>query len=431
MAYDDSRFRGEPGFRDEPDFRPQAGISDDDGAGSYAPGSYPVVTSLGAPSNDTVGLSRRTPSPAQLDEVFDDPADGEPGRDRMAVHAVWELVLLLGVAGLVYLLRIAQPAAFRGAGLQDLFIATSVLGLVTVGMALSLRAAAPNLALGPVTYAAALFFASNSSRGLLPTAGVAVLLALGVGLLIAAVVALFQVPGWAASLAAAMAIIVWIQQQRDSIEVANGAYRPTSHGTYWLIGVAALSVLGGLLGMFRPIRRAVGRSRPVEDPARRRGGAAAVYTALAICASTVLAGVAGVLLALHSRTVSPADGLALTGLALGAALLGGTSIFGRRGGIFGTIFAVALVSVFNTYAAARHWQLSTLAVAAVLLGLGLLVSRLVETFGRPKSAGEQEEEWAQDQPAHSGWTEDSGWRGQPTAQPAEEAWTAEDRWTSR
>jgi ribose/xylose/arabinose/galactoside ABC-type transport system permease subunit len=430
MAYDDSRFRGEPGFRDEPDFGPQAGTSDDD-AGTYAPGSYPVVTSLSAPSTDTIGLNRRTPSAAQLDDVFDDAAHGELGRDRMAVHALWELLLLLGVAALVYLLRTAQPAALRGAGLQDLFITTTVLGLVTVGMAVSLRAAAPNLALGPVTYAAALFFASNSSRGLLPTAGVTVLLALGVGLVIAAVVTLLHVPGWAASLAAGMAVIVWIQRQRDSIEVVSGAYRPASHAMYWLIGVTALSVVGGLLGMFKPIRRAVGRFRPVADPASRRGGAAAMFTALAICASTVLAGVAGVLLALHSRAVSPTDGLALTGLALGAALLGGTSVFGRRGGIFGTIFAVAIVSVFNTYASAKNWQLSTLAVAAVLLGLGLVMSRLVETFGRPKSAGGQEEGWAPDQPAERGWTEDSGWRGQPAAQPVEEGWTAEDRWTSR
>jgi ribose/xylose/arabinose/galactoside ABC-type transport system permease subunit len=433
MAYDDSRFRGEPGFRDEPGFRSHVGVSED--AEGYAAGAYPVNGNGAQSSENTIALNRRTPSPAQLDDVFDDPAHGEPGRDRMAVHALWELVLLLGVAGMVYLLRLAQPAALQGNGLRGLFLTTTVLGLVTVGMALSLRAAAPNLALGPVTYAAALFFASNSARGLLPTAVVTVLLALGVGLLIAAIVVAFHLPGWAVSLAAAMALIVWIERQRGSIEVVAGAYRPDSHAMYWVIGFAGLSVLGGLFGLVKPIRRAVGRFRPVADPARRRGAPAAIYTAVAICVSSVLAGGAGVLLALYTRTVGPTEnGLALTGLALGAALLGGTSIFGRRGGVFGTVFAVALVSTFNTYTTVKDWRVSTLAVAAAVVVLGLLVSRLIETFGRPRSAVDQADEdqgWVSNRSDQTGWGGDAGWGAGASAPPAEPVWSGEERWGAR
>jgi ribose/xylose/arabinose/galactoside ABC-type transport system permease subunit len=264
---------------------------------------------------------------------------------------------------------------------------------------------------------------------------VTVLLALGVGLLISAVVVAFHLPGWAVSLVAAMALIVWIERQRDSIEVVTDAYQPTSHATYWFIGFAALSFLGGLLGLFKPIRRAVGRFRPVADPARRRGAAASIYAALAIYGSSVLAGAAGVLLALQTRTVSPTEnGLALTGLALGAALLGGTSIFGRRGGVFGTIFAVALVSAFNTYAAVRNWRLSTLAVAAALLVVGLLVSRLIETFGRPRSVVDQVDEdrgWTPSRSPEAGWNADAGWGAATSVQPAEQAWPADERWGAR
>src|SRR5690348_17159845 len=111
MAYDDSRFRGEPGFREEPDFR-LGGVAEESptlggnsGSSVYTPGAYPVGD-YGASSDTTVGLGgRRTPSQAQLDDVFDDPDHGDPGRDRMSVHALWEVVLLLGVAALAYLLR--------------------------------------------------------------------------------------------------------------------------------------------------------------------------------------------------------------------------------------------------------------------------------------------------------------------------------------
>ena len=45
----------------------------------------PVETSSGVPA-------------AVLENVFDDPSHGEPGRDRIAVHVVWEFLLLVGLA---------------------------------------------------------------------------------------------------------------------------------------------------------------------------------------------------------------------------------------------------------------------------------------------------------------------------------------------
>src|SRR5258706_14419626 len=117
MTYDDSRFRGEPGFREEPDFR-VGGVPEDaptvgnlQSQSIYTPGAYPMADYGAPPSESTIGLSSRraAPSAAQLDEVFDDPEHGDPGRDRMAVHALWETVLLLGAASLVYLLRDTEP----------------------------------------------------------------------------------------------------------------------------------------------------------------------------------------------------------------------------------------------------------------------------------------------------------------------------------
>src|SRR6266540_184328 len=279
MAYDDSRFRGEPGFRDEPDFRLDNGLSDATTLGGasnaavYTPGSYAqsnYPSSSGDASEGTLSLSRR-PSQAQLDDVFDDPEHGDPGRDRMAVHAVWEIMLLLAAVGVWYVLYRGHRETVSGAALRGLMVTAASLGLVTLAMGLSLRAAAPNLAVGPIAYGSALFFAGHIDRGgTVVAATVTALLAIAVGVAIVVLVIGFHVPGWAASLAAALGVIVWLQMHADTVRL-DDAYNPTSDAMYWFAAFAALALLGGFLGMAKPVRRAVGRFRPVADPAKRRG----------------------------------------------------------------------------------------------------------------------------------------------------------------
>jgi ribose/xylose/arabinose/galactoside ABC-type transport system permease subunit len=410
MAYDDSRFRGEPGFREEPDFRsggvpedaPTLGVANQS---VYTPGAFPVSPAYGVPpSESAIGLGgashRRAPSPQQLGDVFDDPEHGEPGRDRFAVHALWELVLLLAAAALFYLLRDASPAALRGAELRTLLLSGAGLGLIAVAIGLTLRAGAPNLAVGSIALAAGLFFANNSDRGLVMTAAITGLIAVGVGVVIAVLVVGFHVPGWAASLGVTLALIAWIANQPDA-KVVTGAYDPHRHAMWWALGVAVLAAGGGALGVIRPLRRSLGRFRPVRDPADRRGGGAATFTGLAIAGSALLAAVAGVLVALGERGVSAAEGagsfggFTVTTLALGAALAGGTSAFGRRGGVLGTLLAVAVITLLLRYTAAEGWKLQPIALAAGAIGLGLVVTRLVETFGRPRpiAANGDEDAW--------------------------------------
>ncbi|MEV6926893.1 ABC transporter permease [Dactylosporangium sp. NPDC051485] len=445
MAYDDSRFRGEPGFREEPDFRPEDAPTLG-GQSVYTPGTYPVSPAYGAPSSDvtTLGLNRRaTPTAQQLGDVFDDPEHGEPGRDRLAVHVLWEMVLLLAAGALFYLLHDARPAALRGADLQSLLLSGAELGLVAVAVGLTLRAGAVNLAAGPIAFAAALFFANNSDRSLATTAGITGLIALGVGVVIAVLVVAFHVPGWAASLGVAFALVAWIAAQPDE-KVATGAYDPHHHALWWAVGVAALGVGGAVLGLIRPVRRGLGRFRPVRDPADRRGGGAAAFTGLAIAGSALLCAVAGVLIALHTRTVAASgsaaaiDGLAYTGLALGAALAGGTSAFGRRGGVLGTVLAAAGITLLLRYTAAEGWSLSPFALAAGAIGVGLVVTRLVETFGRPRTEPVGgEDSWTppsiitpQPEPEDS-WSPPSSRTDSWPATGATQDWGVEQRWDTR
>ncbi|MGQ5259250.1 ABC transporter permease [Micromonospora sp. ZYX-F-536] len=341
---------------------------------------------------------------AVLENVFDDPTHGEPGRDRVGVHVFWEILLLVGLAVLGWLLWRADPAALRGAGLRTLLVGAVGLGLLALAAGLSLRTAAPNLAVGPIAVAAALHYAEQGDQGLRDSVGPAIAVAALGGLALALAVVVLHVPGWAASLAGAAGVVVYIER-RSAPVLVQGDYDPGRSAGYLFAGFAAVAVLGGLFGAIRAIRRLVGRYRPVTDPARRRGVVAAVVTAVALVGSTVLAALAGVLLAANGPgPVAPTPGLDWTVLAIGVALLAGTSAFGRRGAVFGTLLAVGLVAVFQAYARARGWTVDTWTVGGVALGIGLLVTRLVETFGRPRPGSTDRPEPVGDGTISTGWT---------------------------
>lgn len=368
--------------------------------------------------------------------AFDDPAYAEPGRDRIAVHLVWEMVLLAAVATVAYLLYDAEPTAVRGAALKSLLVAAAAVGSLTIAAEFSLRAAVPNLALGPVAVAVALHVAENGDRGVARVLVTAALVAGGLGLAVAVLVVGFHVPSWAASLAAALGVIVFIEQRSGSLTVQSG-YDPTRSAIYLFAGFAALTVLGGLFGTIMAVRRATGRFRPVADPARRRGVVAGLFAVVALVTSMVLAVAAGLLMATGGTgTVRPTTGIELTGLAMGAALLGGTSAFGRRGGVFGTLFSVALLTLFLRYEDERDWEIAPAAIAAVLVTGGLLVTRLVETLGRPRRPADVDMDWA-DEPATAGWStgevgRSDAWSATLPTQPAEpqpDPWGT-DRWGS-
>jgi hypothetical protein len=353
----------------------------------------------------TAGLSTGRHSfsrPASLDDVFDDPAHGQVGRDRLGVHFAWEGVLLLAVVVLGYLLYTNHRSAVTGAELKSLLVFITAIGLLAFGAAMSLRVAAPNLAIGPIALASALWYAKQSDQGLVKTALWPLALALAVGLGIAILVVGFHVPGWAGSLVAVLAVLAWIDNRfagSGEVQVA-GEFNPTTNAYYIVGGFAVLSLVAGLLGLIKPIRRGIGRFRPVADPAQRRGGLAATVTIIGLLSSSALAAVGGILLAAHSGAVGqPVEieagmGLELTALAMGAALVGGTSAFGRRGGLFGTILGTGLIALVMVYADKSGWNVSPLLLAGGAVATGLVVTRLVETFGRPLSVDDNPDDWS-------------------------------------
>jgi ribose/xylose/arabinose/galactoside ABC-type transport system permease subunit len=430
MVFEDSsqaasRYSGE-GFRLEPEFRDPT-----------AP-TVPVVGGqlVDAPE-PTITLTKRS-APPLLEFVFDDPEDGEPGKDRILVHVLWEVVLLLAVAGVGYLLYRTESSVFSGPNLHQLLLPATVLGIATMGMALSLRAGAPNLAIGAVTAAAAVYYVEHSSGGVTSTWLAIIGLAAAVGAVQGLAVVGLHVPGWAAGIGAAVTVLAWAETTPQAAPSGVHFQDPTSFAWWWFGGFAAVSLIGAGVGLVPPIRRAVGRFRPVSDPANRRRLLAALITFGATVGSSILAAVAGVLavnygaaVEQHQLAASPPESFIFAALVLGAALLGGTSAFGRRGGILGTVLAVSLVTVGQAYAERTHPSWPDAAFAAVAIAIGLAVTRLVERFGRPmpSRAQEADDDWAprvhSAVPASTGWATGSR---TPVQNGVGGIWASDDAW---
>jgi ribose/xylose/arabinose/galactoside ABC-type transport system permease subunit len=318
---------------------------------------------------------------------------------------------------------------------RTLALAVTIFGLIGMAAAVSLRAGAPNLAVGAVAVAAAAYFGQHAGSGFAAPLGIVIGLAAAVGAVQGLVVVGLHVPGWAVSVGVTLALLAWIATQ-PVLTFADG-YNAAPQAYWWFGTVAAVSVISGLVGIATPIRRAVGGFRPVVDPAKRRPVGPAVITFLATIASSIIAAVAGVLMISVDRS-TPTSGsvMEITAVGLGVALLGGTSAFGRRGGIFGTMLAAVLLAVTLEYASHTEPGWSTAGFSAAMIGLGLVVTRLVEWFGRPApaKAEEADEEWAPRVHAAgtSTTTATNGWAAvkPPTQTTVGGIWAGDDAWGS-
>ena len=140
---------------------------------------------------------------------------------------------------------------------------------------MSLRAGVPNLAAGAVAVGRrALLRPARLRRHRPAVAGRRSACAAAVGLVQGIVVVGLQVPAWAAGLGVAVGLVVWIGTGA-SAGLTGAAYDPRRTRTTGSAASPCSACSAGLVGLIPALRRALGRFRPVADPAQRRGAVAA------------------------------------------------------------------------------------------------------------------------------------------------------------
>jgi len=341
-------------------------------------------------------------------------------RDRVVFQFIWGGILLLLTLNVLFLIYRREDEIFGGefgtlAGALEthaLYLTPVLLAALAIGM--SLRLGAVNLAVPAV--AVTIAYATPIETNLWIYLGYAAGAAVVAGLLYTLLVAAFRVPPWFAGLAIGVVVfaaIPVVNRLAESSDVGSPELWEQANGYYLFGGAAVLAVGGGLLGLLPGVRDGFSAVKRMADGDGERSASAVFLLLGGTVLSMLLAAGSGFLMLAYSLVmVEEGSSLAFGPYTFGAAaidlqllgfaavLLGGTSLWGRRGGVLGVVLATVaiwggLVLWGKAVADAGEgsWQAAySQAIFAGVLLLGLFVSFGLDRLGRPKEPLESEEQ---------------------------------------
>jgi len=306
----------------------------------------------------------------------------------------WSPLLFLGLVAIVF--ANLSPRFFTISNLQAILVQSSWLALVALGMNFVLLTAGVDLSVGAIMYVAAVTVSLA-----VPAAPIWVVVP--VALLVGAVfggangwlVVRLGIPPFIATLATAfigrgLGLFFSENHVLDAGVRLAAVGRESWLGCPVVIWFAAAGALVSLTLMraleFGSFVRAIGAD---HEGARRVGVPIARVTWSVYALAGAFAGIGGLISLAQTASVSPAFGLNAEFLAIAAAVLGGTSLFGGRGSIWGPIVGVVLITTVqngmalisaNPYA----YPVTTGIVIFIAVALDSLRSRLTARVERKR-----------------------------------------------
>jgi ribose transport system permease protein len=341
-------------------------------------------------------------------------------RSRVSVSTALEhagLPLFLGILVVFFAVNESSSIAFRStANVNNIFANQSVTGLIALAMVVPLVCGYFDLSVAAVAGLANVTAATVIGIHGQPIV-VGVLAALAVaavaGLINAFLVAGLRLNGFIATLGTYTLIGGLLQWNTNGQTITNGIPRELSDwGTesflglprpFWLL--MAVALLTWYLLMQTPFGRRLEAIGSNESAARLVGIRVDRAVALAFVISSLLAGVAGVLLTIRTGGANPTSGTAYLFPALAAVFLGATAIRPGRYNVWGTIFGVFLVAVAVngfTFMGAQAW------VTPVFNGSALVLAVAVSTLmGRARDNSDRRQLQARAERARRTSSDDS------------------------
>ncbi len=272
-------------------------------------------------------------------------------RALLARHAL--LFVFLGIA---LILSLFSPVFFTVRNLLNILLQSSINGVIAIGMTFVIIAGGIDLSVGAIVAMAAVVASSLGHPG--ESAALALLVGIGVGLACGfvngVVVGLWDVASFIVTLAM-MTILRGLAlvytNGRPIIDLSDAFARigggSVLHVPTPVIVLVAVMLAG--IGLLRTTRfgryvYAVGGN---ETAARVSGIATRLVIAATFLVSGMLSGLSGVVLASRVRTGSPVAGLGYELDAIAAVVIGGTSLSGGVGSVFGTFLGALIIGVMN------------------------------------------------------------------------------------
>jgi len=279
------------------------------------------------------------------------------------------------------------------ANISNLFQQAAVVGVVAVGMTFVILTANIDLSVGSMVALSGMIVALLLATGVDPFVAVAVTLLVGVagGALMGGISAYAQVPSFIVTLAGLVSFrgITYLISEGTPIGnlpkgfgALGSTMVPVFPGIEFpLMGIifVVVCLIAGLVLRATVFGEYVYATGGNAEAARLSGLPTRLMTTAVFAVSGLMASLGGIMLTSRLRIGQPtaAQGLELDAIA--AVVLGGTSLFGGRGGVLGTFFAVMLLQVlrniFNLLGLGSFYQMT---VTGVIIVAAILLNRLID-----------------------------------------------------
>ncbi|ATU94717.1 ABC transporter permease [Phyllobacterium zundukense] len=277
--------------------------------------------------------------------------------------------------------------------IANLFQQAAVVGVVAIGMTFVILTGNIDLSVGSVVALCGMLVAVLMSHGFDPVVAVAITALVGTacGAAMGAISALAQVPSFIVTLAGLVSFRGITYLMTDGVPVSGlpqgfaaigstmvpilPGFAVSSMGLIFIV----LCILAGLVLRLTVFGEYVFATGGNPEAARLSGLPTRFIVTAVFAVSGFMAALGGILLTSRLRIGQPtaAQGLELDAIA--AVVLGGTSLFGGRGGVLGTFFAVMLLQVlrniFNLLGLGSFYQMT---VTGIIIVAAILLNRFID-----------------------------------------------------
>ncbi len=278
--------------------------------------------------------------------------------------AVQKFLALGALVILIIFFTLASPYFLTWSNAQGVFLATSVVGILAMGVTFVIITAGIDLSIGTVMTLSAVMTGVFVTNLGLPW-GIGIVAGVATGTLMGAIngtlIARFNLPPFIATLgmlniARGLALVIsemrpiYFPDQPEFNEAFMGSFLegfglPDLPNLFFVF--VAVAIVAGFILSKTVLGRYIFAIGSNEEATRLSGVRAMRYKASAYVLSGMFAGIAGVVIAARLNSAQPAVGFGYELDAIAAAVIGGTSLAGGEGSIFGTVIGAFIISVLT------------------------------------------------------------------------------------
>lgn len=316
-----------------------------------------------------------------------------PGLGKRAIDLGIEYNFVVIFLAVVAIATTLSDNFLTFANIANLFQQAAVVGVVAIGMTFVILTGNIDLSVGSIVALCGMLVAVLMSNGFDPFIAVAITVLAGTacGAAMGATSALAQVPSFIVTLAGLVSFRGITYLLTDGVPVSGlpqgfaaigstmvpifPGFAISSMGLIFI----GLCIVAGLVLRLTVFGEYVFATGGNPEAARLSGLPTRLIVTAVFAVSGFMAALGGILLTSRLRIGQPtaAQGLELDAIA--AVVLGGTSLFGGRGGVLGTFFAVMLLQVlrniFNLLGLGSFYQMT---VTGLIIVAAILLNRFID-----------------------------------------------------